>query len=345
MNSEPHLFERIYAGDAQGIAEVVEFLHQNELNMDDFIEVFLIARNEAGEMIACGGIAPGVIKCVAIDGRYRGQGIALSLSSALIQLAAEHGYHRLFIYTKPENEALFAGCGFYPLASVPERVVLLENSPVRLKQYQRHLAALKQPGQRIGSIVMNANPFTRGHRYLIETALEQCDWLHVFVVGEDRSQFSYPDRLALVKAGTADLTRLTIHEGTPYIISRATFPCYFLKLENIIYQCHMELDLNIFRRYIAPPLGITHRFVGTEPYSVITNYYNKQMQRWLDSPEIDAPPIEVVEIRRLQYKEGAFISATNVRNWLQEGDFESLREYVPDTTYQFLIKQHEKVTA
>ncbi|EFA28598.1 ABC transporter, ATP-binding protein, partial [Haemophilus influenzae HK1212] len=38
-----------------------------------------------------------------------------------------------------------------------------------------------------GSIVMNANPFTLGHRYLIEQALQQCDHLHLFIVGEDAS--------------------------------------------------------------------------------------------------------------------------------------------------------------
>ncbi len=113
--------------------------------------------------------------------------MALSLSSALIQLAAERGYHRLFIYTKPEKRGAFSGCGFYPIATVPERVVLLENSPVRLKQYQQQLSALKKAGSahRL-RIVLNANPFTLGHLYLIETALQQCDWLHVFVVGEDR---------------------------------------------------------------------------------------------------------------------------------------------------------------
>lgn len=341
MDSEQYDFERIYAGDAAGMNEVLEFLHRNSLNMDDFIEVFLVSRNNKGDITACGGIAPGVIKCVAIDDAYRGRGIALTLASSLIRLAAERGYHHLFIYTKPENEPFFTGCGFYPIAAVPGRVVLLENSPIRLKQYQNRLAALKQPGNRIGAIVMNANPFTKGHLYLIESALEQCDWLHLFVVGEDKSQFSYADRLALVKAGTAHLARLTVHEGSPYIISRATFPCYFLKQESIVHQCHMELDLNIFRTYIAPPLGITHRFVGNEPSCVITNYYNKQMHIWLKSPEIHAPPIEVVQIARLEYRHDV-ISATKVRKWLAEGDFARIKHYVPESTYRFLTSKYEK---
>lgn len=335
MDSENQDFEHITPDDVEGIAEITQFLHKNELNLDDFIELFLVKRNAQGEIVACGGIAPNVIKCVAIDNRLRGQGLALSLATALIQAAALRGYHQLFIYTKPSNRALFMECGFYPLATVPDRVVLLENSPVRLKRYQRELAALRQPGEKIGAIVMNANPFTLGHRYLIETALAQCDWLHVFVVGEDRSEFSYQDRLALVKAGTAHLSRLTVHEGTPYIISRATFPCYFLKYQNIVHQCHMELDLQIFRRYIAPPLGVTHRFVGNEPTCIVTNYYNQQMRIWLDSPEIDAPPIEMVEIRRAKYQSDA-ISASRVRKLLHEGNLQAIKNYVPASTFAFL---------
>ena len=32
----------------------------------------------------------------------------------------------------------------------------------------------------IGSIVMNANPFTLGHEYLIDYALKRCEWLYLF---------------------------------------------------------------------------------------------------------------------------------------------------------------------
>lgn len=46
--------------------------------------------------------------------------------------------------------------------------------------------------------MMNANPFTNGHRYLIQQAAAQCDWLHLFLVKEDSSRFPYEDRLDLV---------------------------------------------------------------------------------------------------------------------------------------------------
>ena len=68
---------------------------------------------------------------------------------------------------------------------------------------------------------MNANPFTFGHQYLVRLAASQCDWLHVFVVREDVSQFSYRDRYALVKAGVAGIPNLTLHHGSEYMVSRA----------------------------------------------------------------------------------------------------------------------------
>lgn len=150
----------------------------------------------------------------------------------------------------------------------------MENSATRLKRYAESLKKFRHEGNKIGCIVMNANPFTNGHRYLIQQAAAQCDWLHLFLVKEDSSRFPYEDRLDLVLKGTADIPRLTVHRGSEYIISRATFPCYFIKEQSVINHCYTEIDLKIFRQYLAPALGVTHRFVGTEPYCRVTAQYN-----------------------------------------------------------------------
>lgn len=136
------VFDRIYASDARGYAEILEFLKENGLNLDDNIKVFLVLRDE-GRIVVCGGVSDGIIACVAIDDDYRGRGIALSLASELIHLAGSMGYSQLFIFTKPENEELFSGCGFYPIAQVPGQVVLLENSARRIHQYMQQLALLR----------------------------------------------------------------------------------------------------------------------------------------------------------------------------------------------------------
>lgn len=170
------------------MAEIAQFLHENDLSVDTTVEVFItVTRDE--KLIACGGIAGNIIKCVAISESVRGEGLALTLATELINLAYERHSTHLFIYTKTEYEALFRQCGFSTLTSVPGVMVLMENSATRLKRYAESLKNFVIQWNKIGCIVMNANPFTNGHRYLIQQAAAQCDWLHLFLVKEDSSRF------------------------------------------------------------------------------------------------------------------------------------------------------------
>ncbi len=175
-------------------------------------------------------------------------------------------------------------------------------------------------GNRIGSIVMNANPFTLGHRYLIEQALQQCDHLHLFIVGEDASQFSYTERFEMIKQGIFDLSNITLHSGSDYIISRATFPNYFLKDQLITDESYFEIDLKLFRLHIAQALGITHRFVGTELNCPVTAEYNRQMHYWLMDAEMNAPKINVIEIPRKQQATTLFLLLQYESIWLKKLD-------------------------
>ncbi|STQ78387.1 [Citrate [pro-3S]-lyase] ligase [Hafnia alvei] len=226
-------------------------------------------------------------------------------------------------------------------------MVLMENSATRIQRYASYLTTLRHDGNKIGSIVMNANPFTNGHRYLVQQAAAQCDWLHLFLVKEDTSRFPYEDRLELVRAGTSDIKNLTVHRGSEYIISRATFPCYFIKEQGVVDDCYTEIDLKIFRQYLAPALGITHRFVGTEPYCQVTAKYNRDMRHWLETPSLPAPPIELVEIERLQYHDTA-ISASWVRKLLVQKDLPAIAPLVPEATRAYLqrllVPRSENVT-
>ncbi len=132
------------------------------------------------------------------------------------------------------------------------------------------------------------------------------------------------------------LKNLTVHEGSDYIISKATFPTYFIKDKGQVDSLFTELDLNVFRHHIAPELGITHRFVGKEPLCVVTNEYNVQMKKILSRPST-SPIIEVVELERIEYK-GEPISASRVRRLMQEKNREEIRHLVPPSTYA-LIEQ------
>lgn len=327
-------FDCITSNNKQ-LPKVTNFLMTNGLQLDEQVERFVVFYNDQDEIIACGGLAGNIIKCVAISEMARGEGIALQLISELTKLAYEQHRINLFIYTKPEYESLFHDCGFYRISSALPYVVLLENSKTRLTKQIEQWQAQRVAGKKIGGIVMNANPFTLGHRYLIEQALNQCDHLHVFVVGEDASQFTYADRFHLVQQGIANLDRITLHGGSDYIISRATFPSYFLKDQGLVEQSYMEIDLRLFREKIAPALGINVRFVGSEPICATTAEYNRQMHYWLETDLIDAPKVEVIEIDREKIN-GEIISASKVRSLLAEKKFTELEKFVPLSTLDFL---------
>ena len=314
--------------------EIRNLLAANDLELDNQIEVFIVCRRQ-GRLVACAGLDHYTIKCVAVAEDVRGESVSLDLGSEVIDLAAARGQFHLFLYSAPHNLQFFRGWGFYPLVEVPRRVVLMENSPVALERYCDSLHARRRPGRRVGGIVLNANPFTLGHRYLVEQAARECDWLHVFVVREDASMFSYADRYALVAAGVKDLDNLTLYPGSDYIISRATFPRYFLKEKMIIDQSWAAIDLLLFREYIAPALGITHRYVGTEPFDPLTSSYNAEMKQWLEHAAFAARPVTVVEVPRATVGDVP-ISATEVRRLLAQRDFSRIAALVPATTLEFL---------
>jgi len=311
-----------------------KLLAANDLELDDRIEAFVVCRRQ-GRLVACAGLDHATIKCVAVAEDARGESLSLELGSRVVKLAAERGQFHLFLYSAPHNLPFFRGWGFYPLVEVPQLVVLMENSPVAIEKYCDRLREQRRPGQKIGGIVLNANPFTLGHRYLVEQAAAACDWLHAFVVREDASLFSYADRFALVTAGVKRINNMTLHPGSDYIISRATFPGYFLKEKTTIDRSWAAIDLLLFREYIAPALLINRRYVGTEPFDAVTHDYNADMKHWLQEAPSAAPAITVVEIPRKSIR-GRAISASDVRRLLAQRDFSKIGELVPPTTLQFL---------
>lgn len=178
-----------------------------------------------------------------------------------------------------------------------------------------------------GVVVVNCNPFTLGHRYLIEQAAKQVERLFVMVVREDCSLFAYAERKAMVEQGVAHLENVTVIDGSEYAISQATFPTYFLKRLDDAADTQMLLDLDLFRRHIAPALGATVRFVGTEPTDRLTRRYNQLMHEVL---------ADVREIVRLE-KEGNAVSASRVRKAMEQGDMSTIRQLVPPITLPYII--------
>ena len=320
---------------------VEAFLSSNGLRLAVLERYVVISRDEDGdEIIAGGGLDGNVIKCVAVSEAARSEGLMNILVSRLIAIAHEEGYGSVKAFTKPVNEDIFKSLGFKLLAS-SENAILMENGRGGLPEYRKYLESLARPGKN-GAIVMNANPFTKGHRYLIEQAASQVDNLYVIVVKEDKSRFPYAERKSMIEAGCAGLANVTVCEGSDYAISAATFPTYFLKQLDDATPTHIALDLDLFVRHIARPLGVTVRFAGSEPEDKLTRCYNEMMSEILpaggygskDNP--GGQPISFVEIPRLE-QNGRPVSATALRSALDRGDLNAAMEFVPVSTVPYLI--------
>ena len=188
--------------------------------------------------------------------------------------------------------------------------------------------------KKIGAIVMNCNPFTMGHKYLIESAAKQVDLLIVFVVEENKSFFDFEDRIRLVREGTASIENVRVVPSGAFIISTVTFPGYFMKdnPENAVLDSSQDVEL--FAKKIAPAFNIKIRFVGEEPFDVVTRQYNETMKKIL--PQYG---IELLEIERKKTGEN-IISATTVRKLLKEHNFEEISKYVPEVTLRYLNENY-----
>ncbi len=202
------------------------------------------------------------------------------------------------------------------------------------KDLEIYKQKLREKRLQIGAIVMNCNPFTLGHKTLIEYAAARVHKLYIFVVEEDKSEFKFADRLKLVQASVAEFPNVEVIPSGQFIISQKTFSGYFNKAELQNVQVDSSEDVEIFAREIAPTLGINIRFAGEEPEDTVTRQYNENMKNILPRYGID-----FCEIPRRQF-EGKVISAKSVREYLKVGDFEKIAKLVPKSTLDFLIENH-----
>lgn len=183
-----------------------------------------------------------------------------------------------------------------------------------------------------GAIVMNANPFTLGHRKLIEYALSQVDQLFVFVVEENASFFSFKERLEMVRQGTEGMENITVIGSGSFIISNKTFYDYFTKEIDNGKVVDASKDIFIFARYVVPYLNIKKRFVGEEPVDKITAQYNEQMKEIL--PDYGC---ELIEIPRFQ-ENNIVISGSMVRRALRDKDLDFLKNMLPSSSFQYIYE-------
>lgn len=313
------------------VGQVREFLAPFSLSFDGAVD-YTVGFYREGKLVATGSRKGEVLRNIAVDEALQGEGLTASVVSHLMKQAARQSVHHYFLFTKPATAAQFAGLGFKEIARCEPYAVLLETGLGSIETYCRNAAAQAAtlPKGRRAALVVNCNPFTLGHKAVIAKAAAENDGVVVFVVSEEGSLFPFAVRYELVRRGVEEYPNVLVLPGGPYIISAATFPAYFTRGDDAV-AAQTRLDVTVFARYIAPALGVSRRYVGTEPYCDVTDAYNRAMTDVL--PEYG---IELCEMPRVMTGDKV-ISASTVRELIKKDDWKNLRELVPETTYQYLI--------
>lgn len=323
-----YIITQIRQADKYGNHLVDELLAAEGIRRDANLDYTCGMYDDEMNLIATGSCFGNTLRCMAVSHTHQGEGLMNSIVSHLIEVQFSRGNTHLFLYTKCDSARFFGDLGFYKIARINGQIVFMENKRTGFSSYLNSLEKQKESAPRIAALVMNANPFTLGHQYLVEKATSENDILHLFIVSEDASLVPFSVRKKLVMEGTAHLKNIRYHDSGPYIISNATFPSYFQKDEQAVIESHAMLDLTVFTK-IASALGINRRYVGEEPTSLVTGIYNQIM-----SEKLPENGIECVIVPRKENK-GAVISASTVRQALKEENWPLLAELVPETTLNY----------
>lgn len=338
--SDYHI-SRIFKNDRREMKKLEALLEKEGIGLDRNLDYTAGLYDDDFNLAATGSCFKNTLRCMAVDKAHQGEGLLNQVVSHLIDYEYRNDVINLFLYTKCEKALFFKDLGFYEIARLDGRVVFMENRKRGFSSYieqlknetrmQMEVNTIKKDQETtVGAVIMNANPFTLGHRYLLETASAACGLLHVFVVSEDASLVPFPVRFNLLKSGSAHIKNLVYHPTGDYMISNATFPSYFLKDEDTVIRAHAGLDIAVFEQ-IAKALYITERFVGEEPFSQVTGIYNQVMQEELPKAGIGCHIIP----RKTNSDNTEVISASTVRNLIHQGNVERIKNLVPETTYAY----------
>lgn len=336
-----YIVEKLHLNNPEEINEVRSFLSTFQLNYEKDIDYTIVIR-DSNKIIATCSKSKDILKGFAIDDSLQGEGITNLLIKAIQDKLFQEGIFHSFIFTKPIYETTFESLGYKVIASIDE-VTLLEygfNNIDKVLTSMKKLYNINSNTPKT-ALVMNCNPFTLGHRYLIEEASIRSKEVLVFIVEEDLSLFPFIDRYKMVKDGVSDLKNVTVIPGGKYIISSATFPGYFLREKNSILNAYTKLDATIFSKYFCKNFNITKRMLGEEPYCPVTKNYNDALVNVLVDHGVE---VEIIPRKWISTPEN-YISASKVRNIIKikgEEALDQLSEFIPEVTLKYLKSKEGK---
>ena len=306
----------------------ISFLQKHGLDYEIDID-YAILIYDRHEVIATASIAHNVMKCFAVHSDYSGQNVTGLMFKHLVDYLQNKGITHYFVFTSPENEEIFKSFNMTRIV-LTMNTVLLEGGDEITNVLTRLKNKYNVSDQKKSCVIINANPMTLGHLYLIEQASKRSDELLVFVVSEDVSSFPFEARFKIIKEATKHLDNVTVLPSLSYLVSRISFPKYFLKEDALIKDEQTLIDVLIYKQYYSKIFNINMRFVGTEPLSPNTSKYNEVLKQYLGIK------IEIIERKTHNLSP---ISASFIRKLIKRNHIEKIKEYVPEATYNYLLSE------
>ena len=307
---------------------LIQFLHQHNLDYE-FDITYSILVYEDDQLVATASLANNIMKCFLVAPNYQQQNITNMMFHHLVHVLAEQGVDHYFVFTLPQNETVFTSLHMKRIVQTMNTVLLEGGRFIKdvLNDLKEQYQLSNDPK---AAVIINANPMTNGHLYLIETAAKENKEVLVFVVSEDLSSFPFAHRFEIIKQATAHLENVTVLPTLSYLVSRITFPKYFLKEDQLIQDEQTLVDVLVYKEYYTKIFNIKKRYLGEEPYSFNTSKYNQVLKTYLGN--------HIHIIPRKEYHNKA-ISASLVRKLIKSNKIEKIKHYVPDATYQYLCSQ------
>ena len=282
-------------------------------------------------LVATATLSGELMTGVAVAEDCRNESFTATLATEILSRAHDREISNLKVFTKPQYAPIFESLGFR-LIGKGDRAVFLEHDTQSLDRYKKHLATLAEGADNVGVIVMNANPLTKGHEYLVRKAAGEVDRLIVIPLAEEKhNRFRYDERRGMIERLCAGIPNVRVAEGSHYVISRNTFPSYFIKEMDEAAMAGMRLDLDIFVRHIAPALGAKVRFVGSEPSDPLTAAYNAMMLETLPAQGIE------VNVAERCLEGGEPVSASKVRGFMDADEFGKALNLAADASRPWIL--------
>ena len=311
---------------------LISFLEKHNFEYEyDITYSILVYDNDL--LVATASVANNVMKCFLVIKEYKNQNITNLMFSHLVNYLSQKKVFHYFVYTIPRNELIFTSLNMKTIV-MTMNTVLLEGGD----EIDNVLSKLKKEysisDNKKAAVIINANPLTYGHLYLIETAAKENAEVLVFVVSEDLSSFPFEDRFEIIKKATSHIENVTVLPTLSYLVSAITFPKYFLKEDQLIKDEQTLVDVLVYKQYYEKIFNIVLRYLGEEPYSFNTKKYNEVLKQYLGSH------VKIVKRKKVDKE---IVSASLVRKLLKEDNLEEIKKYVPTATYDYLISEKGQI--